>query len=44
MVRYILKRLLIAIPTLIGITIVTFCIIQLAPGDPADIEVEGGGF
>jgi peptide/nickel transport system permease protein len=42
MVRYILKRLAIAIPTLIGITIVTFCIIQLAPGDPADRTEERG--
>lgn len=42
MLRYILKRLLIAVPTLIGITIVTFCIIQLAPGDPADKSEEEG--
>ncbi len=41
MLRYILKRLLIAIPTLVGITIVTFCIIQLAPGDPTDKSEKG---
>ncbi len=42
MLLYILKRLLIAVPTLVGITIITFCIIQLAPGDPADKEGEQG--
>jgi len=31
---YILRRLLLMIPTLFGITIVSFCIMQLAPGDP----------
>ncbi|MDI6751865.1 MAG: ABC transporter permease [bacterium] len=33
MIRFILKRLLHAIPLLIGITIISFFIIQLAPGD-----------
>ena len=32
---YIIRRLLLAIPTLLGITAVTFLIIQLAPGNPA---------
>ena len=32
---YLIRRLLLAIPTLLGITAVTFLIIQLAPGDPA---------
>jgi len=32
---YIVRRLLLAIPTLFGITAVTFLIIQLAPGNPA---------
>jgi peptide/nickel transport system permease protein len=31
---FILKRLLLAIPTLIGISIITFVIVRLAPGDP----------
>lgn len=35
MLQYILRRLLYMIPTLIGITIVTFGIIKLAPGDPS---------
>lgn len=34
MTNYILRRLLQAIPLLIGITLVTFMIMQLAPGDP----------
>ena len=32
--RYVLRRLLIAIPSLIGISIVLFTVIALAPGDP----------
>ncbi len=32
--RYILRRILISIPVLIGITLVTFALINLAPGDP----------
>ncbi len=31
---FILRRLLFAIPTLIGISIITFVIVRLAPGDP----------
>ena len=33
---YILKRLLLVIPTMLGITIITFAIIQLAPGSPVE--------
>src|SRR5215470_5720182 len=32
--RYLLRRLLIAVPSLIGISIVLFTILALAPGDP----------
>ena len=32
--RYVLRRLLIAIPSLIGISIILFTVIALAPGDP----------
>ena len=39
MVRYILKRLVQAIPLLLGIATVTFFIVQLAPGDPMDFYV-----
>ncbi len=34
MARYLLKRLLIAIPSLLGISIVLFAVLALAPGDP----------
>ncbi len=39
MKTYILKRLLLMFPTMLGITIVTFGIIRLAPGDPAAMRV-----
>ena len=32
--RYLLRRLIISIPVLIGITIATYTIVNLAPGDP----------
>lgn len=35
--RYVVKRLLIAIPLLVGITLINFLIINLAPGDPLSI-------
>ncbi len=34
MTRYLARRLLQAIPTFIGITLITFIVIKLAPGDP----------
>jgi microcin C transport system permease protein len=37
---YILRRLLIMIPTLIGVTIVTFVIINLAPGSPIEQKIQ----
>ncbi len=38
--RYILKRLLQAIPLLLGIATITFFIVHLAPGDPMDMYLE----
>jgi len=40
---YILRRLLLMIPTLFGVTIVSFCIMQLAPGDPLLNQLGSGG-
>ncbi len=43
---YILKRLLLVIPTLLGIMIVNFALIQFVPGGPIDqiiAQMEGGG-
>lgn len=37
MTTYIIRRILQAIPTIIGVTIITFIIIQAAPGDPVQI-------
>jgi peptide/nickel transport system permease protein len=39
MKTYLLKRLLLMVPTMLGISIVTFAIIRLAPGDPAAMRV-----
>ncbi len=36
MTKYLLRRLLISIPVLIGITMATYLIMNLAPGDPVD--------
>ncbi|KKK46584.1 hypothetical protein LCGC14_3163710, partial [marine sediment metagenome] len=41
MLIYIIRRLLLTIPTLLGITLVTFVIINLAPGDPAQFQTQG---
>lgn len=38
MLNYTIRRLLVAVPTLIGITLMTFVIINLAPGDPAQFQ------
>lgn len=40
MLRYLIKRLLLSIPLLLGIVTVTFVIIHLAPGDPMDMFLE----
>lgn len=37
MFNYILKRLLQIIPTLIGVSLLSFIILQLVPGDPAEL-------
>ena len=47
MFNYILRRLFVLIPTLIGITLVTFVLINLAPGSPVEQKLQqmrfGGG-
>jgi peptide/nickel transport system permease protein len=40
MLSYIAKRLLQMVPLLFGITIITFAVIHLAPGNPAEIQME----
>lgn len=39
---YIIKRLLLLIPTLIGITLITFFVVQLAPGNPVSRKLQVG--
>lgn len=43
MTVFILRRLAITIPTVIAILVMTFVLIRLAPGDPAQAYVESGG-
>ena len=39
MARYLFKRLLLIIPTFLGIIVITFLVIRLAPGDPAEMKL-----
>ncbi len=41
MLQYTIQRVLLAIPTLLGITLITFLIMRLAPGDPVDLFLGG---
>ena len=46
MVAYIIRRLLLVIPTLLGVMIVNFALIQFVPGGPVEqvlAQVEGEG-
>ncbi|WP_193747688.1 ABC transporter permease [Neobacillus niacini] len=40
MLTYIIRRIIIAIPILFGVTILNFLIINLAPGSPVDIMID----
>jgi len=40
MLRYIFKRLLFMVPLLLGITIVCFAVMHLAPGSPTDLQTQ----
>lgn len=41
MIRYIIRRLLQAIPTLIGVSIISFLLVSAAPGDPISLRYAG---
>ncbi|MGZ8196942.1 MAG: ABC transporter permease [Burkholderiales bacterium] len=41
MTRYVLNRVLLMIPTLIGVAILVFFLLRLAPGDPVQMMLEG---
>lgn len=38
MINYLFKRILMLIPLLFGITLITFAVIHLAPGEPVDLQ------
>jgi peptide/nickel transport system permease protein len=40
--RYIVQRLFLLIPTLLGVTLIGFLVMHLAPGDPAELRAAGG--
>lgn len=39
---YIIKRLFLLMPTFIGVTLIGFLVMRLAPGDPAELRAAGG--
>ena len=39
MLAYIIRRLLLIIPTLLGIMIVNFAVVQFAPGGPVELMI-----
>ena len=41
--HYIVRRLLSAVPVLLGISLLAFVLAQLSPGDPAEIMLEAAG-
>lgn len=43
MTKYILRRLLICIPVLLGLTIIIFAMVHLLPGDPAQVMLAQSG-
>ena len=40
---YIIRRLLLMVPTLFGVTLVTFIVMQFAPGDPLKMQLSQTG-
>ena len=42
MARYIIKRLVMIIPMLVGVSLFLFFLLALTPGDPAQIALGGG--
>lgn len=39
MLNYFIRRLLLIIPTFLGITLIVFCILQIVPGGPLEMEI-----
>ena len=40
MFAYLVKRILLMVPTLLGIVVITFAVVHLAPGDPASLKAQ----
>ena len=40
--RYVVRRLLQFLPTFVGVTLITFVLLQLAPGDPVTLMSDDG--
>ena len=40
MLAYLVKRILLMVPTLLGILVITFAVVHLAPGDPASLKAQ----
>lgn len=40
MFAYVLKRILLMLPTMLGIVVITFAVVHLAPGDPAALKAQ----
>lgn len=43
MSRYVLRRLIQVVPTVFGVTLITFVLVHLAPGDPVEVLASGNG-
>ena len=43
MLRYCVKRLLIAVPTFLGITVMVYFLASMAPGSPVEMLFASGG-
>ncbi|MFZ5634085.1 MAG: hypothetical protein ACOY40_14680 [Bacillota bacterium] len=41
--RYLLRRMLYLLPVMLGVSVITFGLINLAPGDPAELILRAGG-
>ncbi|MCK4782369.1 MAG: hypothetical protein KAV87_01360, partial [Desulfobacteraceae bacterium] len=39
MIAYAIRRILIAVPTLIIVLTITFVLVRIAPGDPAEVRL-----
>src|SRR6266568_3888589 len=39
MLNYLIKRILMLIPLMVGITLITFTVIHLAPGEPVEMQM-----